>query len=119
MTVSLSDIADVLRWVWISCAIVWIAYAWLHHISYWRTLLGLGALLVLDWLLHAFADFAEQPNSNIPTDFALYSVMMLLAALAGLTAACLFARWRGMNVLIVIDAALLCTIAAGIGGRAA
>ncbi len=118
MTVSLSDIADALRWLWLACGIVWIGYAWLHRVAYTRGLLVLVALFVLDWTLHAFADFAEQPDSKIPSDFALYTVMMLLAALAGLTAACLYARVRGMNVLTVIDAALVCAIAGGIGGRA-
>ena len=118
MTVSSSEIADALRWLWIFCGIVWIGYAWLHRVAYTRGLLGVSALFVLDWLLHAFANFAEQPNSNIPSDFALYSVMMLLAGIVGISAACVYARWRGMNVLRVIDAALLSVIAGGIGGRA-
>lgn len=118
MSVSLSEIADALRWLWIFCGIVWLAYAWLHRVAYTRALLGVLALVGLDWLLHVFADFAEQPNSNIPSDFALYSVIMLLAGMVGLGAACLFARWRGMNMLTMIDAALVGVIAGGIGGRA-
>ncbi len=117
MTVSFSDIADALRWVWLAAGIVWIAFAWLHRVSYTRVLLGLGALIALDILLHAFADFAERPDSNIPSDFALYSVMVLLAAIAGLSATCLYARWRKMNVWTIIDAALVCVIVGGIGGR--
>ncbi len=118
MTISSSEIADALRWLWIFCGIVWMGYAWLHRVAYTRGLLVLVALFVLDWLLHAFANFAEQPNSNIPSDFALYSVMMLLAGFVGLSAACLYARWRRMNVLQLIDAALITIIAGGIGGRA-
>lgn len=117
MTVSASDIADALRWLWIFCGVVWSVYAWLHRVEYRRALLGIVALFVLDWLLHAFADFAEQPNSNIPSDFALYSVMMLLAGIVGLSATCLYARGQKMNVLHVLDAALLCVLVGGIGGR--
>lgn len=114
----MSDIADALRWFWIACGILWIVYAWLYRIPYPRGLSGVITLFVLDWIVHAFADFAEQPNSSIPSDFSLYSVMMLLAAIVGLTAACLYARWRRMKVLLVLDAALVCVAAAGIGGRA-
>lgn len=118
MTVSASDIADVLRWLWLVGGIVWLAYAWLHRVEYRRTLLGVLVLIALDWLLHAFADFTEQPNSGIPSDFPLYSVMMLLAAMVGLSAAWLYGRWRGIKAITVIDAALVCVIAGGIGGRA-
>lgn len=118
MTVSISDIADALRWLWLVVGLVWIGYAWLHRVPYTRGLLGVIALIVLDWVLHAFADFAEQPNSNIPSDFAVYSVMILLAALVGLGAACLYARWRKMSVLTVLEAALVCVIVGGVGGRA-
>jgi phosphatidylglycerol---prolipoprotein diacylglyceryl transferase len=118
MTVALSDIADALRWLWLASGIIWIAYAWLHRIAYPRVLLGLAGLIALDWLLHTFADFAEQPNSTIPSDFALYSVMMLLAAIVGLIAACLYALWRRMDILTVIDPALVCVLAGALGGRA-
>lgn len=118
MTVSFSDLADFLRWLWLACGILWLAYAWLHRIAYRRTVLGILGLVALDWLLHAFADFAEEPGSNIPSDFALYSVMILLAAGVGLSAACLYARRRGLRVMTVIDAAVVCVIAGGIGGRA-
>lgn len=118
MTVSTSDIADALRWFWFFCGIVWLVYAWLHRVQYSRVLLGIIGLIALDFVLHTFADFAEQPDSTIPSDFALYSVMMLLAAVVGLSAACVYARWRGINVWRVIDAALVCVIAGGIGGRA-
>lgn len=118
MTVALSDIANALWWLWLGIGIVWTAYGWLHRVPYTRVLLGLVALIVVDWGVHAFADFAEQPNSTIPSDFALYSVMMLLAAIGGLLAACLYARWRRIRVLAVIDAALVCVILGGIGGRA-
>ncbi len=116
--VSLSDITDALRYLWLALALIWIAYAYLHRVAYTRTLFVLIALFAFDWLLHAFADFAEQPDSKIPSDFALYSVMMLLAGIVGLSAACVYARWRGMNVLNVLDAALVFVIAGGIGGRA-
>ena len=88
MTVSPGDIADVLRWLWLALGVFWIAYAWLHCIPYTRVLLGLASLLALDWLVHAFADFAERPGSNLPSDFSLYSVLVLAAAAAGLGAAC-------------------------------
>lgn len=117
MTVSLQDLVDSFRWLLIGCGIAWLAYAWLHHIEYRRVVLGLLALLALDWGLHALADIAETPGSIIPGDFALYSLTILLAAIAGVTAACLYARWRGLNVLTVIDAALVCVVAGAIGGR--
>lgn len=118
MTFSISDIADALRWLWLGCSTLWLAYAWLHRIEYRRVLLGIIGLLALDWLLHAFADYAEEPGSNLPSDFACYSVIMLLAASVGLSAAFLYARWRGLRGMTVIDAALVCVIAGSIGGRA-
>jgi prolipoprotein diacylglyceryltransferase len=117
MTLSLSEIADALRWLWLAIGLIWLSYAWLHRIEYRRVVLGLLALVALDWGLHAFADFAERPGSAIPSDFALYSVMMLVAAGAGISASCLYARWRGMNVWTVVEAALVCVIVGGIGGR--
>lgn len=118
MTVAISDIADTLRWLWLVSSILWLAYSWLHRIEYRRVLLGIIGLLALDWLLHAFADYAEEPGSNLPSDFARYSVIMLLAASVGLSAAFLYARGRGLRGMTVIDAALVCVIAGGIGGRA-
>jgi prolipoprotein diacylglyceryltransferase len=118
VTFSISDIADALRWLWFACSIFWLAYSWLHRIEYRRTLLGIIGLVALDWLLHAFADYAEEPGSNLPSDFARYSVIMLLAASVGLSAAFLYARWRGLKDMTVIDAALVCVIAGGIAGRA-
>lgn len=118
MTVDLLDLIDTLRWVWLAVALGWIGWAWLHRVEYRRVLFGLVGLVVLDWVLHAFGNYAESPDSDIPTDFALYTVMMVTAALAGLGAACLYARWRGMKVATVIDAALVCAVVGGIGGRA-
>ncbi len=118
MTVDISDVADALRWVWVVLGVVWIGYAWVQRVEYRRVLLGLIGLVVLDWALHAFANFAERPDSNIPSDFSLYSIGMLVAALLGLGGALVYARWRGMSGLTVLDAALVCAIAGGIGGRA-
>lgn len=118
MTVSLSEIADALRWLWLGLAVLWIAYSWLHRVAYLRALSGIVGLLVLDWLLHTFAGFAERPESNIPSDFALYSVVMLAAAFVGLLTASLFARWRRLDVVTVLEAGLVCVIAGGLGGRA-
>jgi phosphatidylglycerol:prolipoprotein diacylglycerol transferase len=118
MTVAASEIADALRWVWIVAGAAWIVYAWLHRVEYTRVLLGLVGLVALDGVLHFIADFVERPDSNSPSDFALYALVMLVAACAGLGAAWLYARWRGMNVTTVIAAALVCVIAGGIAGRA-
>ncbi len=118
MTVSFTDIADALRWLWLVLALVWIGCGWLYRIAYTRILLGLGGLLALDLLLHALSSFAERPGSEIPSDFSLYSVILLLAALVGIGAAGLYAHWAGMRVLTVLEAGLVCAIAAGIGGRA-
>lgn len=117
MTVSPGEIVDALRWLWFALALAWIAYAWLHRIPYTRVLLGLAGLVALDWLLHALADFVERPGSNLPSDFSLYSVIVLAAAAVGLVAACLYGRWRGLPALVVLDAALVCVIVGGIGGR--
>lgn len=118
MTVSFGEIADALRWFWLALALGWVAYGWLQRVPYPRVLLGLAGLFVLDWLAHALAEFVERPGSDLPSDFSLYSVMLLTAAAVGLAAACLYARWRGLSVTAVLDAALVCVIAGGIGGRA-
>ncbi len=117
MTVSLSDIADALRWFWVVVAVGWLAHAWLHRVPYGRVLWGVLGLVALDWGLHALADFIERPDSDIPSDFAVYSVIILLAAIVGLAVALVYARQRGMNLLTVIDAALVVVIVGGIGGR--
>jgi phosphatidylglycerol---prolipoprotein diacylglyceryl transferase len=116
--ISLSEIADALRWLWVGSALVWLAYAWLYRIEYRRVLLGVLVLLVLDVGVHWIADVAERPDSNIHSDFSLYSVMMLAAAGAGLTAACIYARWRGLRLATVLEAAVVCAVAGGIAGRA-
>jgi phosphatidylglycerol:prolipoprotein diacylglycerol transferase len=118
LTVSLTEIADALRWLWFGLALVWIGYGWLYRVPYRRILVGIGLLVVLDFLLHAFADFAERPASNIPSDFSLYSILILVAALVGVTAAILYAHRRGITTLTVLTAALVCAVAAGLGGRA-
>lgn len=118
MTLSLSDIADTLRWLWLAAGVAWVAYAWLHRVDYARAVGVLVALLALDWLLHTLADFGEAPDSGIPSDFSVYSLMILLGAIVGLSAALWYARRIGLNARRVIDAALIVVIAGGIGGRA-
>jgi phosphatidylglycerol:prolipoprotein diacylglycerol transferase len=118
MTVAASEIADALRWVWIGVGIVWITYAWLHRVEYTRVLWGLIGLGALDWLLHFLADLVESPDSNLPSDFSQYSLVMLVAALAGLSVAGAYARGRGLRVRTVVDAALVCTVAGALAGRA-
>lgn len=118
MTVSPGEIADALQWLWLALSLIWVAYAWLHRISYPRILAGLAGLLGLDWLVHALADFVERPGSNLPSDYSLYSVVILAAAAVGLGVACVYARQRELSVLTLLDAALICVIAGGIGGRA-
>ncbi|MBI4674083.1 MAG: prolipoprotein diacylglyceryl transferase [Chloroflexi bacterium] len=118
MTVAASDIADALRWGWCALGAVWIVYAWLHRVEYVRVLWGLVGLGALDGALHLLADFVERPASNLPSDFSLYSVVMLSAAGAGLCAACVYARWRGMNLTTVLVAALVVILAGALAGRA-
>lgn len=118
MTVSPGEIADALRWLWLALGLFWVAYAWLHRIRYPRVLMGLVGLLGLDWLVHTFAEYIERPGSNLPSDYSLYSVVILAAAAVGLGVACVYARQRDLSVLTVLDAALICVIAGGIGGRA-
>lgn len=118
MTVTSSQIVDALRWFWLTVGIVWVGYAWLNRVPYLRALLGIVALFALDWGLHALAEFTEEPGSNLPSDFALYSVMMLVAAICGLAVAYLYARWRKLDGTTVLEAALVLVIVGGIGGRA-
>lgn len=118
MTVAASEIADALRWVWVLFAALWIGYAWLNRVPYTRVLWGLGALLALELALHWLADFAERPNSNLPSDFSLYTLVILSAASAGLCVACAYARWRGMDLTLALTAALVCVIAGVVAGRA-
>jgi prolipoprotein diacylglyceryltransferase len=117
MTVAISDIADTLRWVWVVLGVFWVGYGWLYRVSYARIVGGLIGLGALDWGLHAVAGYAERPGSQLPSDFALYSVMMVTAALAGVTTATVYARWQDLDVTALLTAALLCVIAGGIGGR--
>lgn len=118
MTVAASEIAGALRWAWIFVGALWIAYAWLHRVAYTRVLSGLIGLFALDWALHFIADFVERPDSNLPSDFSFYSLVMLVAAGAGIFVACAYARRRGMNGLTVLYAALLCAGMGALAGRA-
>jgi phosphatidylglycerol:prolipoprotein diacylglycerol transferase len=118
MTVDLSDLADALRLVLIVSAIVWIIYAWSRRIEYRRAVFVLLAFVVIDIVAHALADFAERPNSGFPSEFPLYSVIVLLAAVAGLIAAWWYTRRVGIPSATLLDAALIAVIAGGIGARA-
>ena len=118
MTLAASQIADALRWVWLGVGAAWIVYAWRQRIEYRIVLWSLVGLVALDWLVHWIADFVERPNSGLPSDFALYSLMMLSAAAAGLLVACAYARWRGTSLTALSGAALFCIIAGAVAGRA-
>lgn len=118
MTLAASQVADALRWVWLGAGAVWIVYAWLHRIEYRVVLWSLVGLVALDWVVHWIADFVERPNSGLPSDFALYSLMLLSAAAAGLLAACAYAHWRGFSLTALTGAALFCVIAGAVAGRA-
>lgn len=117
MTISLTDLADILRVPLGSAACVWLGYAWLHRVAYRRAALGVGALLAVDWLAHAGAAWAERSHSGLPTDFAVYSLFILLAAGAGLSAASVVARRAGVPAAVLLDAALVVVLAGGVGAR--
>lgn len=118
MTVAANELADALRWVWAVAGAIWIGYAWLHRVPYVRVFWGVVGLFALDWVLHRVADFVERPDSNLPSDFALYSLGMLAAALAGLGVAFAYGRWRGISINVLITAALVCVAVGALVGRA-
>lgn len=118
MTISLSEITDALRWLWLALGAIWIGYAWLHRVEYTRIVLGLFGLFALDVVLHWIAEFFERPDSNLPSDFSVYAVVMLVAASVGLSVAGAYARWRGLSVWAVVYAALCCAVAGAVAGRA-
>ena len=118
MTVTATELADALRWIWLGAGLVWIAYAWLHRIAYPRVLWSLLGLVALDWFCHRLADFVERPASNLPSDFSVYSLMMLTAGIAGFSVAFLYARWRGISFTSIAAAACLCIIAGAFAARA-
>ncbi len=117
MTVDLHDLAEALRRLLVLAGVSWIAYAWWKRISYPRAVLGLAALALVDYAAHAFAVFASRPDSNIPTDFSVYSLFILLAAILGLSAASLYARRVQLPLTTLLDAALVVVLAGGIGAR--
>ncbi len=118
MTVDLNDLAEALRGLLVLAGVSWIGYAWWRHIPYPRAVLGLAALALVDYVAHAFAKYAERPDSNIPTDFSVYSLFILLAALLGLVAASFYARGVHLPVATLLDAALVVVLAGAIGARA-
>lgn len=117
MTVDLNDLADGLRWLLLLAGIAWIAYAWLRRIEYRRAVLTLAALAAIDFLAHALSSFAERPDSGIPTDFSVFSLLILLAAIAGLGIAYLYARHVPLDLGTMLDATLVVVIFGGIGAR--
>lgn len=118
MTVTASELADALRWLWLAVGAIWIVYGWQRRVPYARVLWGVIGLFALDWILHLVADFAEQPDSNLPSDFALYSLGLMTAALAGLGVAFAYGRWRGLAPNRLVAAALLCIAVGAAAGRA-
>ncbi len=118
MTVSASELADALRGMWLGLGAAWLGYSWLHRMPYARVFWGVIGLFALDWLAHRAADFAERPDSNLPSDFALYSLGLTAAALAGLGVALVYGRWRGISPQIILAAALLCVAGGAVAGRA-
>jgi phosphatidylglycerol:prolipoprotein diacylglycerol transferase len=117
-TIDLNDLANALRILLIVAGVVWIAYAWLRRVEYRRAVLGLVGLVIADVMAHAFADWAQRPDSGIPTDFAVYTVMLTLAAISGFGAAYFFARRWGIATNVFLDGAILVTLAGIVGARA-
>jgi prolipoprotein diacylglyceryltransferase len=123
MTVSATEIADLLRAGWLALGAAWLVRGWLNRTPYRRVLAGVAALVVLDWLLHRAAAWAEQPDSRLPSDFPLYSLIMVGGAAAGLATSLAYAHWRaprgsGLNAEHLLPAAVLCALAGALGGRA-
>lgn len=118
MTADWNDIADALRGLLICTGTVWLVYAWWRHVLYPRAMLGLAMLAVFDFLLHAFAVYAARPDSIIPDDFSVYSLYLLLAAVVGLTASLIYARYTHLALGILLDAALIVVIVGSLGARA-
>lgn len=118
MTVDLNDLADGLRGPLLLAGLMWIGYAWLKRLEYRRAVLGLAALAAVDFLAHAFADWASQSDSGLPTDLSVFSLLILLAAAAGLGAAYLYSRRAGLAPGMLLDAMLAAVIFGGIGARA-
>jgi phosphatidylglycerol:prolipoprotein diacylglycerol transferase len=124
MTVDLYYLADALRWLLVVAGVFWISYAWLRRIEYRRVALVLIALVALDLLAHGFAAWVEQSGSPIPTDYSIFSLLILLGSAAGLGCAYLYISYRGgprearISPAVVLDAALIVVILGGIGARA-
>jgi phosphatidylglycerol---prolipoprotein diacylglyceryl transferase len=118
MTVDLNDLADALRWLLLLTGLVWLAYAWVRRVEYRRAVMVLAGLAVVDFLAHAFADWAERSDWGIPTDFSVFSLFILLATVAGLIAAYVYSRSVGVGLATLLDATLVAVIFGGIGARA-
>lgn len=118
MTADWSDLAEALRWLLVLAGLIWIGYAWLRRIEYRRAVLVLAGLAATDFIAHAFAAFAARPDSNIPDDFSVYSLFILLGAVVGLVVAILYAQRTNLRATILLDTTLIVIIFGGIGARA-
>ncbi len=118
MTVDWFDLAAALRWLVLFAGLGWMVYAWWQRIEYRRAVLGLVALAAVDFLAQAWAGFASRPDSELPADFSVYSVLILLAGLLGLAVTLWSARRRGLALAPVLDAALVVVLFGGLGARA-
>jgi phosphatidylglycerol---prolipoprotein diacylglyceryl transferase len=118
MTVDLNDLADALRWLLLPAGLVWVGYAWLRRIEYRHAVVVLAGLAAVDFLTHAFADWAERSDRGIPTDFSVYSLTILLATVTGLAAAYIYSRSTGLGLSTLLDSALVAVVFGGIGARA-
>jgi phosphatidylglycerol:prolipoprotein diacylglycerol transferase len=117
MTFDWHDIADAVRLVLIASGVAWLFIAWLHRTGYRRTILVLAAFVVIDWLLHAFANWMDTAETPIPADFSAFELFALGGALTGLAVARWRARPSGISPTLLLDGALVTVLAGGIGAR--
>ncbi len=117
MTVDVYFLAGVLRACLILAGLAWAVYAWWNHVDYRRAVAVLLAFCATDLVAQQIAFYANLTHSDIPSDFSVYTLSILLGALLGLGLALLYARRAGLARAAVLDAGIIVLIAGGIGAR--
>jgi phosphatidylglycerol:prolipoprotein diacylglycerol transferase len=117
VTVDVLFLAGLLDVCLIAAGLAWVVYAWWSRVDYRRALVVLLALFAIHLLARQAALYIDRPGSNLPSDYSVFSLAILLGALLGLGVSQVYAPRAGLARSDVLDAAVPVLILGGVGAR--